>query len=131
MRNNLKKQTQNYNSDIELTGNGNLDYGHVLAERLLRESKQQQGNLEKRIDLEKDIKFIKAIKNSGTNIEDYFSDREVKQKILIKNKDYSGLKGKNGRFLSWTDCSDYQVGSALANDYYSALNKIKKYMERN
>ena len=125
MTNGIKKQVKNYHSDIELSGSGNTDYGHALADRILKQTKKE--GLEKKIKLENYFAFVSAIKKSRINIENKFADRQIKEEFMKKYFNYPTLKG----FRSWASCPDYAVGSAFKNNYHSALDKIKKGMMGN
>lgn len=110
-----------YNPDIELIGSGNTDYGHNLAEQVLKQKENEE--LEQRAEFENYFAFVNAVNKSRMNIENKFSDRTIKETFLKK---YFGYKKLNG-FNSLADCPDNAIGDAFKNKYNSALNKMKKY----
>jgi len=116
----IKKQFNKYHPDMELSGSGNADYGHNLADKFLEQKKKER--LEKKVKLENYFAFVSAIKKSRINIENKFADRQIKEEFMKKYFNYPTLKG----FRSWASCPDYAVGSAFKNNYHSALDKIKK-----
>ena len=110
-----------YNPDIELIGSGNTDYGHYLAEQIMKH--KEIGELEKLADLENEIEFIRDIKKSKINIENKSADRSIKETFMKKYFNYVKLNG----FNSLASCPDYAIGDAFKNVYNSTLKKIKKY----
>ena len=126
---NIKKQVNKYHSDMELSGSGDADYGHNLADKVLEQKKKER--LEKRSELENEIEFIKVIKTSRINVDNIFDDREIKEKLLREYQRYTKLNsfGKYKEILEY--CSDAKIGLAFKNNYHSALNKIKKGMREN
>ena len=129
MVNGIKKQVNKYRPDMELSGSGNTDYGHNLADKVLEQEKKDV--LVKRAELENEIEFIKIIKTSRVNVDNIFDDREIKEKLLIEYQRYTKLNsfGKYKEILEY--CSDAKIGLAFKNNYHSALNKIKKGMREN
>jgi len=125
MSNSLNEQIENYTPDIELIGVGNTDYGHHLAEQIMKQKEIEE--LEKMVELENQIIFIKAVDKSRININNKFSDRYEKENLIKKYTPYAKLNGSGDKKESLKDCSDYKIGSAFNNIYYSALNKIEKY----
>jgi len=47
--------------------------------------------------------------------------------LIKKYTPYAKLNGSGDRKELLKNCSDYKIGSAFNNIYYSALNKIEKY----
>ena len=122
----LQEESMKYNPEIELRGSGNTDYGHNLAERILREQKEQ-GDLEKLVDLESEIKFVSAVEKSGVDVNNKFSERYEKERLIRKYALYTKLNGLGKQKESLKNCSDHKIGSAFKNLYYSALRKIENY----
>ena len=125
MSNNLNEQIENYTPDIELIGGGNTDYGHHLAEQIMKQKENEK--LEKRTELEINREFLK--KANRLNVDDVYSDREAKQELIKKYFNYTKLNGngKEKKILNY--CSDVRIGLTFKNLYYSSLNKMKKYGE--
>ena len=117
------KILEEYNPDIELIGSGNTDYGHYLAERVIR--KKENKELEKLVDLGNYLSFIGDVKKFKINIENKFADRTIKETYLKKYFNYKKLNG----FNSLTDCPDHVIGFAFKNKYNSAMKKIKEYKD--
>src|SRR3989338_5951173 len=123
MTNGIKKQVNKYHPDMELSGSGDTDYGHKLADKFLEQKKKE--GLEKRAELEYLTEFLK--KSNKLNVEDVYSNRETKQELIRKYFNYTKLNGdgKEKKILSY--CSYARIGLAFKSIYYSALNKIEKY----
>ena len=115
------KILKEYNPDIELIGSGNTDYGHYLAEQIIRRKENKE--LEKRVELGNYFAFISEIKKFKINLENKFADRTIKETFLKKYFNYKKLNG----FKSLMDCTDYAIGSVFKNKYNSAMRKIKEY----
>jgi len=116
----LEIACKEYNSDTDHNGN----YGHFLADAILRQKENEE--LEKRAELEINLEFLK--KSERLNIDNVYSDREVKQELIRKYFNYTKLNGSGKKELL-KDCSDHKIGSAFRSIYYSALKKMKKYGE--
>ncbi|MBI2003907.1 hypothetical protein HYS72_00380 [Candidatus Pacearchaeota archaeon] len=41
MTDGIKKQVKKYHPDVELKGSGNTDYGHALADKILKQTKKE------------------------------------------------------------------------------------------
>jgi len=111
----LERACKEYNPDEDYNGG----YGHFLADAILRQKEREE--LEKRAELEYQIKFIK--KADKLNIDNVYSDREVKQELIRKYFNYTKLNG-SGKKEFLKDCSDHKIGLAFKSIYCSALNKI-------
>ena len=122
----LQEESMKYNPEIELRGSGNTDYGHNLAERILREQKEQ-GDLEKLAELESEIKFVSAVEKSGVDVNNKFSERYEKERLIRKYALYTKLNGSGNKKESLKNCSDHKICLAFKNIYSSALRKIEKY----
>jgi len=120
----LEKQCGLYHPDIELEGSGNVDYGHNLASAILIQKEQE--DLEKRSRLEGDIQFIEKVKKFNINVEDIFSQRNLKEQLIREYKGYSRLNGSGKSKINLEDCKDSRLGTSFQNIYYSALNKLRK-----
>ena len=102
---------EKYDSDIELIGSGNTDYGHNLAEMILRQKENKE--LEKLADLESKIEFVRAVDKYKIDVDNEFNGRYEKEKI--DKKIYSLYKIK----WSWRkkellkNCSDHKIGLAF------------------
>lgn len=118
----LERACEEYYPDMELNGSGNLDYGHVLAEAILKQKKFEYS--EKRAELDSEINFVEKVKRLKINIDDVFSNRDIKQELIREYKGYSRLNAKGKEKIDLRDCSDSKIGYAFQNIYYSALNKI-------
>jgi len=123
-KNALEIACENYNPDIELAGSGNTDYGHYLAEQVLKHKKIEE--LEKRAELETHIIFVNAVDKSRIDVDNAFADRHEKENLIRKYAPYTKLNGSGKKELL-ENCSDYKIGLAFKNIYVSALNKIKRY----
>ena len=88
-------------------------------------------NLEKKIKLENEIEFVKAIKTSRINVDNIFDDREIKENLLRDYKRYNKLNSFGKYKEIFEHCSDAKLGLAFKNNYRSALKKIKKGMREN
>ena len=58
---NIKKQVNKYHSDMELSGSGDADYGHNLAEKVLEQEKKEKGG--------ENIRLV-SMENQGENYRD-------------------------------------------------------------
>ena len=116
---------ERYSPDIELIGSGNTDYGHYLAEQVINQKENKK--LEKRAELDNYFAFVNAVDKSRINIENIFANRYEKENLIKKYTPYAKLNGSGDKKELLKNCSDYKIGSAFNNIYYSALNKIEKY----
>lgn len=119
----LEQEIRNYHPDMELSGSGNIDYGHVLADRVLKENKRKE--LGKNHEDKKMREFIEEVEKSGVNINDEFKDRYRKIELLGK-LGYTALNGKGKEKIPLRECSDYRIGAALKNIYLRYLNNLGK-----
>src|SRR3989344_4699163 len=120
-QNSLERACEEYCADEDHNG----AYGHYLAEQIIKQKEIEE--LEKMVELENQIIFIKAVDKSRININNKFSNRYEKENLIKKYTPYTRLNGSGDKKESLKDCSDYKIGSAFNNIYYSALNKIEKY----
>ena len=117
----LETECKNYNPDRDYNGG----YGHYLADLVFKQKENKE--LEKLAEVYTEIEFVKAVKNSGINIDNEFGERYEKERLIKKYTHYTKLNGlgKKKEFLK--DCSDNKIGSAFKNIYNSAMRKIKEY----
>ncbi|MDP2672454.1 MAG: hypothetical protein Q8O84_01435 [Nanoarchaeota archaeon] len=87
-----------------------------------------KGHEEKKIKLENEIEFIKAIKISKVSVDNIFDDRAIKENLLRDYKRYNKLNSFVKYKKIFEYCSDARLGLAFKKDYYFAKNKIKKGM---
>ena len=100
----LERACKEYNPDEDYNGG----YGHFLADAILRQKEREE--LEKRAELEYQIKFIK--KADKLNIDNVYSDREVKQELIRKYFNYTKLNG-SGKKEFLKDCTDHKINFVL------------------
>lgn len=116
---------EKYDSDIELIGSGNTDYGHNLAEMILRQKENKE--LEKLADLESKIEFVRAVDKYKIDVDNEFNGRYEKEKLIRKYTPYTKLNGLGEKKELLKNCSDHKIGLAFKNIYFSALRKIENY----
>jgi len=130
-RENLENSCKNYHPDIELNGHGNQDYGHNLADAIIR--KKEEKYLEARADIEDARDFIETTNKHGLDPDDIFLNPYQKAHVLKECKGYKSLKTKGQRFkkgekgTDFSKSSNAKIGLAFKSTYYSSLNKIEKY----
>ena len=129
----LERECMNYKPDIELTGNdfnkdGNVDYGHILADRLIGEKNINE--LKETATFESNLSLIRKVKFYG--LDNGVVENNRNNAInLIKNYgpytalNYKGQK-KGDKGIPLNDCTNHRLYQVLIKMYNFALKNINQ-----
>ncbi len=116
----LKKRIESYDPDTELSGSGNVDYGHNLADEIMKYSESKENHFEESLCDNKNKNLLDILK---------YTPKQIKNSRNFTNK----IKGELGRMKeAGCNINDYsKMSSSELWNYYIRAIKFRGYFNKN